>query len=74
VVGAEGRPLPADRVQVRRERPTQDGFDAAVEASPADDGWTAFVPLPLPGRWVVEARAELGEESLSRRMAVEARP
>jgi nitrogen fixation protein FixH len=72
LIGADARVLEADRVLVHRERPAQGGFDAAVEATPTADGWTAFVALPLPGRWIVEARAERGEESVSRRIAVEA--
>jgi len=72
LVGADGRALAADHVLVRRERPAQGGFDAAVEVTPSADGWTAFVALPLSGRWIVEARAERGGESVSRRIAVEA--
>jgi nitrogen fixation protein FixH len=74
LVGADGRALAADRVLVERERPTQGGFDAAVEAMPEADGWTAFVALPLAGGWIVEARAERGGEIVSRRIAVEAGP
>ncbi|HEY8156239.1 MAG TPA: FixH family protein [Myxococcota bacterium] len=72
LLGADGRALPADRVLVHRERPTQGGFDASVEATPDSDGWTAFVALPLPGSWILEARVERGGELVSRRIAVEA--
>jgi len=72
LLGADGRALPADRVLVHRERPTQGGYDAAIEATPNADGWTAFVALPLAGRWIVEARAERGGEAIVRRIDIEA--
>jgi len=72
LLGADGRPLTADRMRVRRERATQGGFDSEVETTPLGDGWTAFVALPLSGRWVVEARAERGGETVVRRIDVEA--
>lgn len=72
--GADGRALAAERVRVQRERPTQGGFDAAIEATPLGDGWTAFVPLPLAGRWVLEARAERGGEIAVQRIDVAAAP
>jgi nitrogen fixation protein FixH len=72
LLGADGHALPADRVLVQLERPTQGGFDAAVEATPAGDGWTAFVALPLAGGWIVEARAERGDEAVVRRIEIEA--
>ena len=70
--GADGRTLAAERVLVHRERPTQGGFDASIEATPDSDGWTAFVALPLAGSWILEARAERGGESVSSRITVEA--
>jgi nitrogen fixation protein FixH len=74
LVGADGRARPADRVRVRRERPTQGGFDTDLAATPSGDGWEAFVALPLAGRWVIEARAERGDGAIERRIEVEATP
>jgi nitrogen fixation protein FixH len=72
--GANGDVLAAERVLVQRERPNQGGFDIAIEAAPQADGWTAFVPLPLAGSWIIEARAERGGETAVRRIPVEATP
>ena len=72
LLGADGGLLAADRVLVHRERPTQGGFDADVEATAQGDGWTAFVALPLAGRWIVEARAERGGEAVVGRVGIEA--
>jgi nitrogen fixation protein FixH len=72
--GANGDVLAAERVLALRERPNQGGFDTAIEATRVGDGWTAFVPLPLAGRWIVEARAERGGETAVRRLPVEAAP
>jgi nitrogen fixation protein FixH len=74
LLGADGRELSAERVDVHRERPAQGGYDTSLEAAHGDQGWTAFVPLPVPGGWILEARAERGELTVSRRIAVEARP
>jgi len=74
LLDASGAALAAERVQLRRERPTQGGFDAAIEASASGDAWSAVVPLPLAGRWIVEARAERGTERVVRRIVVEAAP
>lgn len=72
LLDADGQPLAAERVSLQRERPAQGGFDAAFEATPGVDGWTAFVALPLAGRWIVEARAERGGETVVQRLDVEA--
>jgi nitrogen fixation protein FixH len=74
LAGVDGRAMDADRVLVHREWPAQGGYDAVVEASPVADGWTAFVALPLSGRWILEARAEHAGELVTRRIAVEAGP
>jgi nitrogen fixation protein FixH len=72
LLDADGRPLAADRMTLRRERATQGGFDSEVETTRSGDGWAAFVALPLAGRWIVEARAERGGETIVRRIDVEA--
>ena len=74
LLGADGRALPADHMLVHRERPTQGGFDADVATTASGDGWTAFVALPLSGRWIVEARAERGGEVIEQRFEIEAVP
>ncbi len=68
---AEGVAIAAERVRIRRERPAEAGLDAEIEATRDGDGWTALVPLPRPGRWVVEAHAEQGDLALVRRVTVE---
>jgi nitrogen fixation protein FixH len=71
---AGGAAIAVERVRVRRERPAEAGLDAEIEATRDGDGWTALVPLPRPGRWVVEAHAERGDEALIRRIPVEGAP
>lgn len=72
LLDADARPVAADRMLVQRERPNQGGLDASIEATPDADGWTAFVALPLAGRWIVEARAERGGAMVVRRIELEA--
>ncbi len=67
----EGEALTADRAWVHRERPTQGGLDATVEAIADGAGWSAFVPLPLAGRWLLEARVERGGETIVSQIGVE---
>ncbi len=71
LVDAEGHALGADRASLRRERPAEGGFDQAIALKPEGDGFAADVPLPLPGRWWLEARVEHGGAALVRRVAVE---
>jgi nitrogen fixation protein FixH len=72
LLDADGQALAAERVSLQRERAAQGGYDAVFEATPGADGWTAFVALPLAGRWIVEARAEHAGETVVQRLAVEA--
>jgi nitrogen fixation protein FixH len=51
LVDAAGKPLRADAAALRRERPTQGGFDGDFALARAGEGWRGDVPLPLPGRW-----------------------
>lgn len=52
LLDAGGRPIAADSVVLRRERPTQGGFDRDFALEPLPGGaWKGDVPLPLPGRW-----------------------
>lgn len=72
--GPDGRPARPDRVRVRRERPAQGGFDEDFALAPADGRWRGEIPLPLPGRWLLVARAELGDAAVERRVEVERAP
>jgi nitrogen fixation protein FixH len=71
LVDAQGRALSADHASLRRERPAQGGFDQTVALKSEADGVTAEVPLPLPGRWWLEARIEHEGAALVRRIAIE---
>ena len=77
---AAGAAVAADRVELRRERPAgpagpaEQGLDADLGVTPDGDGFVSVVPLPRPGRWIVEARAQRGDAALVRRLPVEARP
>jgi nitrogen fixation protein FixH len=68
-----GEPLPADLVvSLRRERPERTGMDAEIPLERDGERWRAQVPLPLPGRWIVEGRAERDGETVIARANVEA--
>jgi len=71
LVDAQGHALRADQASLRRERPAQGGFDQTVALKSGADGFTAEVPLPLPGHWWLEARIEHEGSALVRRIAVE---
>jgi nitrogen fixation protein FixH len=71
LVDAQGHALRADHASLRRERPAQGGFDQTVALKSGADGFTAEVPLPLPGHWWLEARIEHEGSALVRRIAVE---
>jgi len=71
LVDAEGRALGADHASLRRERPAQGGFDQTFALKSEGDGFAADVPLPLPGRWWLEARVEHNGAALVRRIALE---
>jgi nitrogen fixation protein FixH len=71
LLDAEGREVPAERMRVRRERPTQGGFDAELDARAGADGGATWLALPLPGRWIVEGIAERGGETVVARRIVE---
>lgn len=71
LVDTEGRAVGADRASLRRERPAQGGFDGAVALQSEGAGFAADVPLPLPGRWWLEARVEYNGAALVRRIPFE---
>jgi nitrogen fixation protein FixH len=65
----------AESVSVRRERAAEGGLDETFAlARDGGDGFVGFVPLPRPGRWELEARAQLADTSVARRFGVEASP
>jgi nitrogen fixation protein FixH len=68
---AAGTPVQATSAVLRRERPSQGGYDAVFPLTPANDGFAATVPLPLPGRWHLVASAEVAGASLERSFALE---
>ena len=65
LLGADGRPLDADHLSVRRERPAEGGYDAdfAIASSGPVD-----VALPRAGRWSLIVRAERGDAAVERRI------
>lgn len=68
-------PLPAGLdVRLRRERAERADFDAELALEPRGDAWVAEVPLPLPGRWLLVARAGDGDAWVERTFAVEVAP
>ncbi len=68
VLDAEGAPLAADALVLRRERPSEGGYDADF---PVDAGAEIEIPLPRPGRWHLVARARVGGAVLERVYGVE---
>jgi len=71
LVDIEGRALAVDRATLRRERPAEGGFDQAVALVSDGTSFAADVPLPLPGRWWLEARVEHEGAALVQRIAFE---
>jgi nitrogen fixation protein FixH len=69
LLDAEGREVRAERMRVRRERPTQGGLDAELAAEPG--AAPIWLPLPLPGRWIVEGVAERAGETIVARRSIE---
>jgi nitrogen fixation protein FixH len=55
-----------EEVRVRRIRPAEGGYDADF----ALEGAAGFVPLPLPGRWRLEAQARVGDRVLHRELSL----
>ena len=65
---SEGAQVPrAERVRVRRERPTQGGFDQEFELERHGDTFAGEIPLPLPGRWHLVARVWSDGEEMRQR-------
>lgn len=64
VTDREGRPVEVDSVTVRRIRPTQGGFDHDFALVRSGGAFEGRVPLPLPGRWRLEARLMVGGQEL----------
>ena len=68
-------PLPTQLdVRLRRERAERSDFDAELALEPRGDAWVAEVPLPLPGRWLLVARAGDADAWVERTFAVEVAP
>ena len=65
-----GRPIPADRVVLRRERPAEGGLDDETTLQAAAGGWTGAIELPRAGRWTLVVRAERGDEAAERSFAL----
>jgi nitrogen fixation protein FixH len=72
---SSGAPLPESLdVRLRRERPERIDFDADVALEPSGDLWTAMIPLPLAGRWILVARAGDDAAWVEREFALEVTP
>ena len=68
-------PLPADVVvSLRRERPERTGLDEAIPLVRDGERWRGHVPLPLPGRWLLVARAGDADAWVEREFALEVAP
>lgn len=61
-----GQPVPVDRVQLRRERPAEGGFDDETALRAVADGWAGAIELPRAGRWRLVVRAERDDEAVER--------
>jgi len=66
LLGADGQPLVADRLSVRRERPAEGGLDAEFAIA---SGEPIDVALPRAGRWSLNVRAERGDAVVQRQIA-----
>lgn len=70
-----GESLPADlEVALRVERPERSDFDGDVAVRTEAGRWLADVALPLPGRWLLIARAGDGQAWVEREFSVEVTP
>lgn len=70
-----GDPWPADvAVSLRRERPERTGLDEPIPLEREGERWRAHVPLPLPGRWRLVARAGNDDAFVEREFALELTP
>ncbi len=58
LLGADGRPIAAEHLSVRRERPAEGGYDADF---PIAGDRPVEIALPRAGRWALTVRAESGE-------------
>ena len=68
-------PLPKSLdVRLRRERPEREDFDADVALEARGGRWTAEIPLPLAGRWLLVARAGDGDAWVEREFALDVAP
>lgn len=57
-------------VSVRRVRPAEGGLDASFSLRARRGGFEAEVPLPRPGRWRLDVRADVGGHLLRRSVVV----
>ncbi|MGH0034980.1 MAG: FixH family protein [Myxococcota bacterium] len=64
VTDRDGLPVDVESVTLRRIRPTQGGYDADFALDPGDAAFEGSVPLPLPGRWRLEARLVVDGQDL----------
>jgi hypothetical protein len=70
-----GESLPGDlALSLRRERPERSDFDGDVALRNEGGRWIADVPLPLPGRWLLVARAGDSQAWVEREFALEVTP
>jgi nitrogen fixation protein FixH len=70
VTDSSERPVAAERVTLRRERPAEGGLDADLALTAGPDGWRGEIGLPRPGRWLLVVRAELAGEAVERSFAL----
>lgn len=57
----------AQSVRIRRERPSQGGFDADFPLTWDGEQWSGQVPIPLQGRWHLTATANVDDAPLKAR-------
>ncbi len=65
-----GRPIRADRVLLRRERPAEGGLDDEAVLHAENDRWSGAIELPRAGRWTLVVRAEFDGEAAERSFAL----
>jgi nitrogen fixation protein FixH len=65
LLAADGSPLDAERLSVRRERPAEGGYDADFAIAGGDP---VDVVLPRVGRWSLTVRAERGDAVVQRQI------
>ncbi|HVJ55332.1 MAG TPA: FixH family protein [Aliidongia sp.] len=63
LAGPDGKPLPGLELHAIASRPVGPAETTNLDFAWQGDRYVATVPLPAPGRWVIEATADSGDVS-----------